>query len=151
MLEVTWGQKHDQKGSRMVSCQEKIALGVSQAFLTAILFHFPPSDFLHQKNKITSTRILVCSSKHVFRIKIRRPKIFDVYTDWRSIRQEPFARYTKLDLYEFVGLPGPPRPRAGGAAGAVGVAVCQVAAVQAAVLNVHQQARPAGGGEPSRG
>ena len=29
-------------------------------------------------------------SKHVFRINIRRPKIFDVYTDWRSIRQEAF-------------------------------------------------------------
>ena len=57
--------------------------GVTQA-------QFPPSDFFPKKKlKIPSTRI--CSSKHVFRINIRRPKIFDVYTDWRSIRQEPFA------------------------------------------------------------
>ena len=45
--------------------------------------------FKKRKLKIPSTRI--CLSKHVFRINIRRPKIFDVYTDWRSIRQEAFA------------------------------------------------------------
>ena len=57
--------------------------GVTQA-------QFPPSEFFSEKKtKIPSTRI--CSSKHVFRINIRRPKIFDVYTDWRSIRQEAFA------------------------------------------------------------
>jgi hypothetical protein len=49
---------------------------------------FPPSDFLNNKKKL-STRI--CSSKNVFRVNIRRPKFFDVFTEWHCIRQEAFA------------------------------------------------------------